>query len=70
MVDVRLSNDKLFHRAVGIVSELGAVGRDVAEDCVLRAIYGTEGPVDSETRNANTASHVRQGTHPRYKSPH
>ena len=42
MVDVRLSNNKLYHRAIGIVADIAAVSPQVAEKCIWRALYGDE----------------------------
>ena len=42
MVQVMLTNTKLFHRAVGIVADVAGVSRALAERCVVRAIYGVD----------------------------
>ena len=47
MIDVRVSNDKLLHRAAGIVAELASCDSDLAMDAVLRAIHGLEGHADA-----------------------
>ena len=39
MINLRITNIKLFHRAVGLVAKLGAVSTADAQRCVLRAIY-------------------------------
>lgn len=52
MVQVMLTNAKLFHRAVGIVADVTATTLPLAERSVLRAIYkrdesaGGDGPTD------------------------
>jgi hypothetical protein len=42
MIDLRVSNHKLLHRAVAIVEKLIGVPRPAAIDCVLRSIYGLD----------------------------
>ena len=42
MINLRITNIKLFHRAVGLVSRLGKVAADTAQCCILRAIYGSD----------------------------
>ncbi|CAI5526573.1 unnamed protein product, partial [Closterium sp. Naga37s-1] len=56
MVDLRVSNEKLFKRAVRVVGELAGVGEEEAERCVRRAIViaereeGMEGRAGREGR--------------------
>ena len=42
MIDVAVSNNKLYYRAIRIVSDVGGVGEQKAEDCLLRSIYGVD----------------------------
>eukprot|EP00899_Mesostigma_viride_P001423 jgi/Mesvir1/11281/Mv01075-RA.2 len=42
MVDVRLSNNKLFHRAIGIVAQISGRPLQESREFVLRAIYGED----------------------------
>ncbi len=42
MIDLKISNNKLFHRTVGIVVDLMHVGEDAATDAVLRAVFETD----------------------------
>ena len=42
MVDLRISNNKLFFRTVGIISDLIAVDEKQATDALLRSIYETD----------------------------
>jgi enoyl-CoA hydratase/carnithine racemase len=42
MVNVCLTNAKLFHRAVGIVADVAGCDEAVARRCVVRAIYGVD----------------------------
>ena len=46
MIDLRVSNSKLFHRAVSIVSKLARVSQQKSLHCVLQSIYRT-GEVDN-----------------------
>lgn len=39
MVDLKISNNKLYHRTVGIVSDLMGVGESEATTAVLRAVF-------------------------------
>ena len=43
MINVRVSNDKLFYRAIGMVQEFGSVDAEVARRCLLQSIYGEDG---------------------------
>lgn len=40
MVDLRISNAKLCHRAYDLVASLTGVPQEKAQECVMRAIYG------------------------------
>lgn len=42
MIDLRISNNKLYHRAIGIVQAIACVSADAAKRCVLRGIYGVD----------------------------
>ena len=42
MVDLRISNNKLFFRTVGIISDLIAVDEEKATDALLRSIFETD----------------------------
>jgi hypothetical protein len=61
MIDLMITNTKLFHRACGIVSRFGNVDIDEARVQVLRAIYGLESlqiPQDIDT--APLSDHVKR----------
>eukprot|EP00897_Mesotaenium_endlicherianum_P010127 jgi/Mesen1/9142/ME000058S08635 len=45
MIDVRISNHKLYHRAVGIVARVAGVGPERASSALLHAVYGTSAEV-------------------------
>ncbi|XP_053394873.1 glucokinase regulatory protein-like [Mercenaria mercenaria] len=42
MIDVKVSNNKLFHRAVGILERLGHLSKVKATEYLLRSIYDTD----------------------------
>jgi N-acetylmuramic acid 6-phosphate (MurNAc-6-P) etherase len=42
MINLRVSNNKLFYRAVGIICNIVKVDEALATKCLLRAIYGTD----------------------------
>ena len=46
MVNVSISNAKLFHRAVGIVADVAQCSAAVAQRCVVRALYRADGDGD------------------------
>lgn len=51
MVDLRISNNKLFHRTLGIIMDLIGVDMDTALEALLRAIFETDELTAAE-RNA------------------
>lgn len=65
MVDVRVSNVKLFYRALGILARLGAQEREKCELCLLKSIYGDDQDDDqARTRFQvdNVAKHIESAT--------
>lgn len=40
MINVRVSNDKLFYRSLSLVEQFGGVDETTAHACLLKAIYG------------------------------
>ena len=42
MIDVAVSNNKLYFRAVRIISDVGGVEGKEAERCLLRSVYGVD----------------------------
>ena len=64
MVDLRIANDKLFHRAVRLVGSLGGVDEARSRACLLRSIYSEGGEADGDVDPAAverraTEDHVR-----------
>jgi hypothetical protein len=49
MLDLRLSNNKLYHRAISIVCEIAKVDVETARACLWRSIYRTDTPECSES---------------------
>ena len=56
MVCLRISNNKLFARALDMVEQLGGVNRTTARMCLLRSIYGMDAVGDKEP--ASVERHV------------
>lgn len=44
MVDLRISNNKLYYRTLGIIQSIMGVSPEVAKRCLLRSIYKTDRP--------------------------
>ncbi|KAH3695439.1 glucokinase regulatory protein-like isoform X2 [Dreissena polymorpha] len=61
MIDVKVSNNKLFHRAVGILEKLGHLPRDTATEYLLRSIYNTDNLV-GDIMEKTIAQHVAMAT--------
>ncbi|EDQ84679.1 uncharacterized protein MONBRDRAFT_12567 [Monosiga brevicollis MX1] len=60
MIDLQVSNNKLFHRAVGIVQRFSKASAEAAETALLRSIYG----VNTLTKEPgfSISEHVRAAT--------
>ncbi|MBN1490722.1 MAG: hypothetical protein JXA69_12455, partial [Phycisphaerae bacterium] len=61
MVDLRISNNKLFYRTIGIIQHITGVSADVAKHCVLRSIYDTD-RVTPKMLHAKPSQHVEVST--------
>ncbi|XP_022102250.1 glucokinase regulatory protein-like isoform X2 [Acanthaster planci] len=61
MVDLKLSNSKLFRRGIEIVKSLATCSEDTALNAVLRALYGTN-VVSEELRKVAVSEHTRVGS--------
>lgn len=48
MVDLRISNNKLFYRTLGIISDLMGVSADEAREALLRSIFQTDHLTDQQ----------------------
>jgi hypothetical protein len=60
MIDLKVSNNKLFHRAVGIVSKFARVSKEEAMRALLKAIYRTDVIPESVLKEV-TSCHVLAG---------
>ncbi|CAF2691382.1 unnamed protein product [Rotaria sp. Silwood2] len=54
MIDVRVSNIKLFYRAIDIIKLLAGVDQQTAEKCLIQSIYQT----DDELNNKTIEQHI------------
>ncbi|XP_013406772.1 glucokinase regulatory protein [Lingula anatina] len=61
MVDLRVSNNKLFHRAVRIVETFSGCNKEDAQEYLLKSIYGTDVLTGQQT-TANVSQHILQAT--------
>ena len=57
MIDVRVSNSKLFHRAIAIVSKFTGVNETMARECLLKAIYRVDELAD-DIKQRTVSAHV------------
>lgn len=60
MIDVKVSNNKLFHRAISIVSTFARVDHERALHAILQAIYRTDSLDD--VLDQQVSEHVASGT--------
>ncbi len=60
MIDLNISNNKLFYRTVGIVKEIVGADEDAALMSVLKSIYQTDVPTEAQ-KNAPVSDHIRAG---------
>lgn len=58
MIDVAVSNNKLYHRAVNIVRKFGECSEKEAVDALLKCIYDTDS-VSSELLDNSISQHLR-----------
>lgn len=61
MIDLKISNTKLYHRTIKIISTIMGVSEKVARDSLLRAIYETD-VIDSGQARASISRHVETAT--------
>lgn len=61
MVDLRISNNKLYYRTLGIIQSIMGVSADVAKRCLLRSIYATDRPAPA-LWEAKPSRHVEAAT--------
>jgi len=57
MVDLRISNNKLYFRTLGIIQSIMGVTPEIAKQCLLRSIYETDRPAKAML-DAKPSQHV------------
>lgn len=61
MIDLRISNNKLYYRSIGIISQLMGVDEETGRLCLLRSIYGTD-ELSEAMLSAPISRHIEAGT--------
>ncbi len=61
MIDLRISNNKLFFRTIGIIANIIGVKEKLARECLLKSIYGTDKLTDKILK-APISEHIETGT--------
>ncbi len=61
MVDLKLSNSKLFHRGIAIVQNLAVCSAEAALSAVLRSLYGVD-VISEELKQMAVSEHTRIGS--------
>lgn len=61
MIDLRISNNKLYYRAIGIIQDLMSVDPEQAKRCLLRSIYLTDVLTPAQV-DAPVSEHIRAAT--------
>ncbi len=57
MIDLRISNNKLFHRTVGIISDLAGIDEAAATQALIKSVYKTDTLNDAQV-NAPVSDHI------------
>lgn len=61
MIDLRISNNKLYYRSIGIISQLMGVDEETGRLCLLKSIYGTDN-LSVAQLDAPISRHIEAGT--------
>jgi N-acetylmuramic acid 6-phosphate (MurNAc-6-P) etherase len=61
MVDLNISNTKLFYRTISIIKDIVGADEETAFLCVLKSIYRTDNPTEKQI-NAPISEHITAGT--------
>jgi hypothetical protein len=61
MIDLKVSNSKLYNRAIGIVQTFSGVDTSTATNCLLTAIYGEDYSTGSHT-GGDISPHITRAT--------
>lgn len=56
------SNNKLFHRAVGIIKDIAMVTETVAKNCLLRSIYKEDQLPSNIINDSDITHHIEKAT--------
>ncbi|XP_065890645.1 glucokinase regulatory protein-like [Dysidea avara] len=62
MIDVQVSNDKLYHRAVGIIKDVAKTTEEDARVCLLRSIYELDILSDQIKNSQDVSAHIKKAT--------
>jgi N-acetylmuramic acid 6-phosphate (MurNAc-6-P) etherase len=62
MIDLTISNSKLYHRALSLLQELGGVSAEESVDLLLRAIYQID-TVSEQVKTLPLSAHIEKATH-------
>ncbi|MCX7918151.1 MAG: hypothetical protein N3A72_00810 [bacterium] len=61
MIDLKISNNKLYYRTMNIISDIMKVSKRNAMECMLKAIYGTNRLTESQ-KTAPISAHINAAT--------
>jgi len=61
MIDLRISNNKLFYRTIGIISKIMGVKEEFARDCLLKSVYETDKLTENIIK-APISQHINAGS--------
>jgi len=61
MIDLRISNNKLFYRTIGIISKIMGVKEEFARECLLKSIYETD-KLTEKIIKAPISEHINVGS--------
>lgn len=59
MIDLSLSNNKLFYRGIGLVSSITNVSEAESQTCILKAIYQTD-DISNDIQKAPVSDHIER----------
>jgi len=61
MIDLRISNNKLFYRTIGIISKIMGVNEEFARECLLKSVYETD-KLTEKIIKAPISEHINAGS--------
>lgn len=62
MIDLRISNNKLYYRAIGIISDLIGADEETSRQALLRSVYQTDN-LTQDQLDAPVSDHIETSTH-------